>query len=321
MQVTMRTLSKAVGVSFLVFFGWEFSVAQANNNNNNTNASQANVNTAPAGQPNQPAGGPVLGPSSLPPDGAYVPQDASHRRVVPPAQMRAADIMWKERIWRVINTKEKMNQDLYYPLVENSNRISLFDVIKKAVLSGEITAYNYNLNDHDDYSVPLTQKDLHQTLITDMKKHNEETDRDTTLHIEITPELIVGYELKEDWHFEKQRSVIDPRILWICPISISINGNTGLPDPTMAHSNLFWINFEQLRPFLAKTPVYNTKNDAEWRTFDDIFYKRQFASYVVQESNVFNRSIEQYYKGVDALLESDKIHDKIAAVEHDMWQY
>jgi len=72
---------------------------------------------------------------------------------------------------------------------------------------------------------------------------------------------------------------------------------------------------------LAQVPVFNTRNDAEWRTFDDIFYKRQFASYIVQESNVFNRSIDQYYKSVDALLESDKIHDKIEGIENDMWQY
>jgi len=312
----MRTLFRICGVSFLVFFGWEYSVAQANNSNN-SNSNQVQTQQTPA--QSQPS---VLSPSNkLPADGAYIPQDAGHRRVVPPAQMRAADIMWKERIWRVINTKEKMNQDLYYPTVQNSNRICLFDVIKQAVLSGELTAYSYNLNDHDDYSIPLTLKDLQGVLVFNIKKHNEETDRDTNLHIEVKPEDIIGFELKEDWHFEKQRSVIDPRIIWISPISLSFNLDNGIADPTMAHENLFWINFEQLRPFLATHPVFNGQNDAEWRTFDDVFYKRQFASYIVQQSNVFNRSIESYLKGVDALEEGNKIHDKIEGIENDMWQY
>jgi len=312
----MRTLFRICGVSFLVFFGWEYSVAQANNSNN-SNSNQVQTQQTPA--QNQPS---VLSPTNkLPADGAYIPQDASHRRVVPPAQMRAADIMWKERIWRQIDTREKMNQDLYYPILENLNRQSLFEVIKKAVLSGEITAYDYNLNDRDNYSVPLTQKDVQAKLDFMIKIHNNETDQDTTIDVKRLSENISGYLLKEDWHFEKQRSVIDPRILWIAPISESFDLNKGIADPTLPKETLFWINFEQLRPFLAQVPVFNTRNDAEWRTFDDIFYKRQFASYIVQESNVFNRSIDQYYKSVDALLESDKIHDKIEGIENDMWQY
>jgi len=127
--------------------------------------------------------------------------------------------------------------------------------------------------------------------------------------------------IKEVWDFEKQRSVLDQRILFICPRIVSINKNTHQEDPNVGPTSLFWVYMPTLRPLLAKTPVFNPQNDAEWRTFDDIFWKRQFSSFIFQQGNVFNRTIASYLKGLDALLESDKIHDKIAGIEHDMWSY
>lgn len=314
----MRTLSRIFSVSFLVFFGLEFSVGQANNNNN---SNQVQTQQSPPSQ-NQAGGGAVLSPgSTLPPDGAYEPQDAGHRRVVPPAYMRAADIMWKERIWRVIDTRQKMNQDLYYPVQKNANRISLFDLLKDGILSGEISAYNFNLADYDDYSERLTTTEVKGALFSTKTISGGGTGgNDTTINIEVTADKVTRYMIKEDWHFEKQRSVIDPRILWICPEVEAINKNTGEADPTSSQA-LFWINFQQIRPLLAKTPVFNGENDAEWRTFDDIFWKRQFASYIIEQNNVYNRPIQAYLKGVDALEEGNHIHDKIEGIESDMWQY
>ena len=36
------------------------------------------------------------------------------------------------------------------------------------------------------------------------------------------------------------------------------------------------------------------ENDTERRTFDDVFHKRMFNSYIIKESNVYNRRIEDY---------------------------
>jgi len=37
------------------------------------------------------------------------------RKVLAHAPIREADIMWEKRIWRVIDTREKMNQAFVYP--------------------------------------------------------------------------------------------------------------------------------------------------------------------------------------------------------------
>ena len=54
---------------------------------------------------------------------------------------------------------------------------------------------------------------------------------------------------------------------------------------------LFWVYYPEARPILAKAEVFNFKNGAERRSYDDIFWKRLFASYVYKEENVFDRKI------------------------------
>lgn len=187
-------------------------------------------------------------------------------------------------------------------------------------MTGEINAYRFNATDWDDYSEQLTPTEIKGILVS-IDSTPDENGNMTVVYDSVTPDKIRGYMLKEDWHFEKQRSVLDPRILWICPLTVTINKNTHQEDPSAGNTDLFWINFPEIRPLLARTPVFNEKNDAEWRSFDDIFMMRQFSSYIVQQSNVFNRSIATYMKGVDALEESNRIHDKIEAIEDNMWQY
>ena len=84
---------------------------------------------------------------------------------------------------------------------------------------------------------------------------------------------------------------------------------------------IFWVYFPACRPFFAKHEVFNVKNDSERRTFEDIFWKRQFASSVIKESNVYDRKIADYAKGIEALLESDRVKSDIFRFEHDLWQF
>ena len=54
-------------------------------------------------------------------------------------------------------------------------------------------------------------------------------------------------------------------------------------------------------------------------SFDDLFWKRQFESYIVKESNVYDRTINPNWDGIDALLESEKIKKEMFIMEHDLW--
>lgn len=302
--------TKISGVFILIFFGMEFSVAQVNNNTNQISTQNSNQSQPTVLSPNQPL------------DGAYKLDNNPNRRVVPPAFMREADAMWQTRIWSIIDIREKINLQLYYPIEANGNRVSLFQLLKNALSDGELSAYEFDPVDLDDcYKVRLTKSEIGSQL-SSLDTIQDENGNMVPVKNDVDPSSVSGYMIKEDWTFEKQRSVMVPTILFICPRIMTINKNTGKEDENEAPTSLFWLYYPNIRPILAKTPVFNSKNDAEWRTFDDILtWKRQFSSYIIQQSNVFDRSIAAYMKGLDALLEGEKINEKIRNTEIDMWQY
>ena len=58
------------------------------------------------------------------------------KRVLPYEALREADIFWKKRIWRVIDTREKMNQPFSYP------ERPFFEILMEAAINGDITVYS-----------------------------------------------------------------------------------------------------------------------------------------------------------------------------------
>jgi gliding motility associated protien GldN len=132
-----------------------------------------------------------------------------------------------------------------------------------------------------------------------------------------TGEDIVQYRIKEDWFFDNERSVLDVRIIGICPVVYARDqsGNiTGMKE-------LFWLYFPECRYVFQNFFVQNRHNDSQRMSFDDLFWKRMFQSYITKESNLYDRELQNYRAGVDALLESEKIKEKIFIFEHDLWSF
>jgi gliding motility associated protien GldN len=254
-------------------------------------------------------------------DDIYVKENAPKRPVIAWTFLREADVTWKKRIWRVIDLREKMNQDFYYPKVPNANRRSLWDVISTALKNKDagVTAYEYNPYDNDHtFMEPMSKGHLDTVLMKGVRVQDS-SGGSSMQYTPYTSEEIANYEVKEDWFFDRQRSVMDVRILGIC-VNRKAFGDDGSEIPgTVA---MFWIYFPSLRPIFANAEVYNVHNDAERRTYEDIFWKRQFSSYIIQESNVANRPIASYLTNpLDALLEGEHIKGEMFNLEHDMWQY
>ena len=111
---------------------------------------------------------------------------------------------------------------------------------------------------------------------------------------------------------------MDVRIIGICPIRESMSDDGSRVDQKL----LFWVYFPQARPFLARNEVFNLKNDAIRYSFDDIFNKRYFGSYIFRESNVYNnRAIMGYAAGMETTLEAERIKNELFVKEHDMWEF
>lgn len=165
----------------------------------------------------------------------------------------------------------------------------------------------------------------------------------------LSSEMITAYNIKEDWFFDKERSMLDKRIIALAPVAkFTIDSNfsqrgalivrepfkngleaanlLGVKIPVNASTSfiekeLFWLYFPELRNVMVNYYVYNNQSDAQWMSFDDFFWKRLFSAQIYKATDQFDRDIEDYRYGVDALYEAQKIKETMRTWETDLWHY
>jgi gliding motility associated protien GldN len=260
-------------------------------------------------------------PFDRPLDGYYKKTNILSARVTPYPSLREADAAFVKRVWREIDLREKMNQYLASP------KQRLIDVLMAAIMDGELTAYSAvndpkNDPDGDSFGNPITaaqaQAQMAGSDSTGVDKFDANGNKIKTQMVaaEFIPDSIVKFRIKEDWIFDRQRSVFEPRIIGIAPM---VKPKVGSLD--LDYQPAFWIYFPDARPILATKEVVNKHNDNTGLSFDDVFVKRIFTSYIVKESNDKDDRIKDYAQGIDKLYEAEKIKKSLLDWELNLWQY
>lgn len=235
--------------------------------------------------------------------------------------IRNADYVWEKRIWRVIDMREKMNQPMYYPETPHNNWRSFMTIMMDAIKEGSLTAYDAS-SPTDEFISPMSFKELISKV---EKADSMQLQRpyppydfyDTIILKKLNTTDIKKLRVKEDWFFDKQRSMLEVRIIGICPVVDVFND-----DGTFRGQRpLFWIYFPEARPILAKSDVFNRYNGAAKLSYDDFFWKRMFSSYVYKVDNQYDRKIMEYATGMDAMLESERIKEDLFNFEQQLWEY
>ncbi len=237
--------------------------------------------------------------------------------------VREADVVWAHRVWRVIDFKEKINQVFYYPRgidPENQGRMNLYNILDIAIRDGRIRAFKDDMFteeivDYGEWLGSFATKETLQVETDEVDLDGFPVMKDTVILTgEIREDEAYLLRIKEDWFIDKNRSVEDVRII---AFSLVVVNERGQQTP------IAWIRYNdpEVRELLANAEVYNMDNDRARRSYDDIFRKRIFSSYVIRESNDFNRRIEDYASGIDAIMESQRIEDYLFEMEEDMWEY
>lgn len=270
-------------------------------------------------------------------DGIYVKEHVPARKPVPYHYLREADLMWTKRIWRIIDLREKINHPLYYPTeFEIGARMSFMNLVVRAfrgdfadVAKPRLTLYEAGDVDNFEVMEELSDQEVAKKIYADAidSLSTSPTGSANAPNIDwdgvwASTKNVKKLMIKEDWYFDKQRAKMEVRIVGICPIIAEPQYNDMGEITDTREKQLFWVYFPEARAYFADHEVFNPYNDAERRTFDDIFFKRKFSSYIFKESNVYdNRTINSFKYGLDALLESERIKDWMFQIEHDLWEY
>jgi len=257
-------------------------------------------------------------------DGAYKRADLKDRKPTAIPYPREADVMFRKKVWRIIDLREKMNQPLYFPTEVMDGRSNLVTLLVQGIKEGKLTAYDAKFD--DEFKIPMTYDQVKEVFgATTRTKMVRDPDTGELVPQKVTGEIhseeIKQIMVKEEWIFDKQTSTMNVRIIGICPIQEFFRAeDTNQESPQ--RRQVFWIYFNEARGILAANEVFNPQNTARNASFDDIFLKRKFDSYIVKEENMYNnRDISKYLSGKNAMLESRRIENSIFDYEQNLWEY
>ncbi|MBQ9508198.1 MAG: gliding motility protein GldN [Bacteroidales bacterium] len=259
---------------------------------------------------------------------------------VPFAHQRQADVMYYHVIWRRIDLRDKKNHPLYFPVEVKGTWRSLaqtiFDAIDFANPDNVDALPIYN----DEFcTIPYSREEVANSLTQTIQQPIVDPETGDIIdyqeiHENFEAKNIMSYNIKEVWFFDKQTSKYYVRILELEPIlEFERNNPNSNYDEDMGDEEnvraqktrrrLGHIYYEELRPFLVKQEVFNTKNNAQRLSYDDLItFKRDFNGYIYAEDNVYDRQISEYIANArDQMIESERITEKLRTYESDLWEF
>jgi gliding motility associated protien GldN len=259
---------------------------------------------------------------SLRTDNAIDRQLVKDRTPLPYEHIREDDAVYKQRVWREIDTREKINLPFRYGANEDNGNQRFISILFNAIQSGDVTVFN---GEDDRFTTPMTKEEVSKSItggmdtvpVVDMQ--GEVTSYEARQRM-VEPDSIYRFRLKEEWIFDKESSRMFVRILGIAPIMTQYT-SSGI---AVGDRILFWAYYPDLRPTLARYEVYNGKNYAGRMSWEELFESRFFSSYITKSTldNPFDKSLKEFIKDpLFRLLEGENIKEKIFNYEQDLWSY
>ena len=244
-----------------------------------------------------------------------------HNHYLTPWQpIREADVLWKKRVWREIDTRQKQNYAFRYPGDEYSGGGMYIEILLNAIKTGKVTAFT-----GERFTQPVDYDKIMEQLTGGKDTSYVEDPITNQIQMIITdkqfdPDNVTKFRIKEDWIFDRVLGRMVVRIIGVAPYLDKYSPESGIYQGSYP---MFWIHYEELREANVKYEVYNPENDLFRMTWDDFFEKRMFSSFVVKSTinNPLQNSIKSYKDGIYRLYESENIKETLFNKEHDLWVY
>jgi gliding motility associated protien GldN len=262
---------------------------------------------------------------SLRPDEAVETTMLKDRTPLPYENLRADDAMYRHKIWREIDTREKMNLPFQYSANENNGNQRFISILLKAIDDSAVTVFN---SIDDRFTTPMSKAEVAKVIAGDsvavpLIDSNGVQYGTRYQRNDVNLDSFYKFRIKEEVIFDKESSRLFWRILGIAPVKNVIT-SLGV---NLGESELFWVYYPDMRPIFAKYEVYNGKNYGARMSWEDLFEGRMFYGRIIKSTidNPYDRFINQYpglkERGILQLLEGENIKEKIFNYEQDLWSY
>ncbi len=231
-----------------------------------------------------------------------------------------ADLAYMREIYRQIDLTKPENAPLYFPEDVIDDKKNLFRTILDLVVAGNIPAYEYLDGREvftDKYKINVAEMlDRFGIYYT---QGNGENSRNRGIHIEeadVPTNQVLNFYVIEKWEFDRRTNRMRTRVEAICPVLNRVGDFGG-----EAKYPMFWVKYDQIRPWLAQQYVFiSDDNNLPQYSLDDYFNLGMYDGEIYKTKNLRNLSMMQMYPDPDDLAKAqDSIDNRLKNYGKNLW--
>lgn len=227
------------------------------------------------------------------------------------------DVAWRRDVYKELDLSNDRNAVLYYPEEPQGDRMNLFTHLFKLVMRRQIKAYAYTIDGNENFTEKNVMKPLE---MLERFEINHETNAEGRIRVDnsdIPSAQVKSYYIKESTYYDQNTAQFHTQVTAICPVRRGIDefGEEAAPTP------LFWLNYAEISPYLAKIVLMNSNyNNAAQISADDYFNTNQYDGKIYKTVNLQGKVLKNYVESDSALKkEQQRIEKEIQTLQDHVW--
>lgn len=230
-----------------------------------------------------------------------------------------ADLAYMREIYRQLDLKNvPENTPLYFPEDIVDGQQNLFRIIFSLVVDGKIPAYEYLDGREmftDQYMVKVDEM-LDRFDIMYQTQGSGDRATYTIEEADVPTGQVLTYYIIEKWEFDRRSNRMKTKVEAICPV-LTRGGDFGGD----ANYPMFWVKFDQLRPYLAQQYVFlSDDNNLPQYSIDDYFNLGMYKGEIYKTKNLRNLSMAQMFPDEDDMKRAqDSIDTRLREFGKNLW--
>ena len=230
-----------------------------------------------------------------------------------------ADLSYMREIYRQLNLEKPENAPLYYPEDVIDGQKNLFRLMLDLVVDGKVPAYEYLDGREiftDEYKIDVPEMLDRFGIYYTQGKGGDKNQKYVIEEADVPSSQVLNYYIIEKWEFDRRTNTMKTRVEAICPI-LNRMGDYGGD----ARYPMFWVKYDQLRPFLASQYVFlSDDNNLARYSIDDYFNLGMYDGEIYKTRNLRNLSMNQLYPDPDDLARAqDSIDNRLRSYGKNLW--